>query len=253
MIPVVERAPGRRTLITGGATGIGRTTAIRLAAQGAHVVVNCKDDEQREDAQAVVDEIRAAGGRAEFVVADVSDPAAIRRLFVEAIAILGGLDMVVSNAAGGQAIRTIAETTEEEYDRVMTTNARGQFFVMQEAARRISDGGRIVVLSSSTVLSPYPGTASYGGAKRAAELYAQVLAAELGERDITVNVVAPGPTNTPMMQAQNSEERKAHVVSMTPLGRFGMPEDIADVIAFLAGEDSRWVTRQILQVGGGIA
>ena len=134
----------------------------------------------------------------------------------------------------------------------MAVNGRGQFFVMQEAARRVSDGGRIVVLSTSTVANPYPGTASYGGAKRAAELYAQVLAAELGDRNITVNVIAPGPTDTQTMQTQNSPERKAHVVSVTPLGRFGTPQDIADVIAFLASEDSSWVTRQVLQVGGGI-
>ena len=244
---------GRRTLITGAATGIGRATALMLADRGAEVVVNCKDEDQRGEAQTAVEEIRAAGGKAHIVVADVSDPAAIRRMFAETLALLGGLDVVVSNAAGGQAIRTIAETTEEEYDRVMAMNARGQFFVMQEAAQCLSDGGRIVVLSSSTVLAPYPGTASYGGAKRAAEIYALVLAAELGARGITVNVVAPGPTNTPVMQAQNSPERKAHVVSITPLGRFGMPDDIAEVIAFLASEESRWVTRQIIQAGGGIA
>ena len=243
---------GRRVLITGAATGIGRATAVALAAKGAHVVVNYKDEAQRGDAEDALAAIAARGGRADAVAADVSDAEAIRGLFARSIALLGGLDMVVSNAAGAAVIRTIAETTEEEYDAVMALNARGQFFVLQEAAKRVSDGGRIVVLSSSTVLSPYPGTASYGGAKRAAEIYAQVLAAEVGERNVTVNVVAPGPTDTAVMQSQNSDARKAHVVSITPLGRFGQPDDIADVIVFLASEDSRWVTRQILQVGGGI-
>lgn len=243
---------GRRALVTGAATGIGRSTALLMATLGARVVVNCKDEAQRTEADAVVAEIAAAGGAGYCVIADVRIPEAIQALFSSSIDLLGGLDIVVSNAAGDTVIRTIAETTEDEYDRVMTLNARGQFLVMQEAAKRIADGGRIIVLSSSTVTTPYPGSASYSGAKRAAELYAQVLAAELGDRNITVNVVSPGPTNTPVMLAQNSEERKAHVVSITPLGRFGEPEDIAEVIAFLASDDSRWVTRQIIQVGGGI-
>ncbi len=243
---------GRKVLITGAAAGIGRATAIMLAARGAAVMVNARDAEQEDEARAVVDQIRQHGGAAHHVIADVRDPVAIHDLFARAVELLGGLDMVVSNAAGDAVIKTIAETSEEDYDRVMALNARAQFFVMQEAARRVADHGRIVILSSSTVASSYPGSASYSGAKRAAELYAQVLAAELGERHITVNVIAPGPTDTPAMQAQNSDARKAHVVSITPLGRFGMPDDIAEAIAFLASEDSRWVTRQIIQVGGGI-
>lgn len=252
-MPVTTDAlAGRRVLITGAAAGIGRATALLLAGLGASVVINCKDTEQEPEARRAVDEIVAAGGAAHFVTADVRSSAAVRQLFAETIALLGGVDVVVSNAAGDAVIRTIAETSEDEYDRVMALNARGQFFVLQEAARRVADDGRIIVLSSTTVASPYPGSASYCGAKRAAEIYAQVLAAELGDRNITVNVVSPGPTDTAAMQAQNSDERKAHVISITPLGRFGLPDDVAQVIAFLAGEDSRWVTRQIIQVGGGI-
>lgn len=244
---------GRTAIVTGAATGIGRATALDLGRAGARVVINCKDETQQVMAKAVADEIVESGGAAEVVVADVRSPEAIRHLFSESLRLLGNVDIVVSNAAGDAVIKPIADTTEEDYDRVMALNAKGQFFVMQEAARCISDNGRIIVLSSSTVLAPYPGSASYSGAKRAAEIYAQVLAAELGDRNITVNVVAPGPTNTPVMQAQNSDERKAQVVAMTPLGRFGEPEDIADVIAFLVGDSGRWVTRQIIQVGGGIA
>jgi len=149
-------------------------------------------------------------------------------------------------------IRPVAETSEDDYDRAMALNARSQFFVMQEAARRVEKGGQIVILSSSTVALTYPGSASYAGAKRAAELYAQVLAIELGPRNITVNVVAPGPTNTSAMRAQNPAERIAHLAAITPLGRLGEPHDIASVIAFLASDESRWITRQVLQVGGGI-
>lgn len=243
---------GRRALVTGAATGIGRATACLLARLGARVIVNYKDVGQRAEAEDVVAEIRAEGGDGQCVEADLRSTAAIRALFVESVRLLGGLDVVVSNAAGDTVIRAIADTTEDEYDRTMALNARAQFFVMQEAARRISDNGRIIVLSSSTVTIPYPGSASYSGAKRAAEIYAQVLAAEVGDRDVTVNVVSPGPTNTPVMLAQNSEARKVQVIAMTPLGRFGEPDDIAEVIAFLASDEGRWVTRQIIQVGGGI-
>ena len=244
---------GRRVVITGAATGIGRATALDLARLGADVVINCKDEAQRPLAAAVAGDIAALGRTAHVVAADMRDPHAIRHLFAESLRLLGGIDIVISNAAGDAVIKPIAETSEEDYDRVMALNAKGQFFVLQEAARCISDNGRIIVLSSSTVLAPYPGSASYSGAKRAAEIYAQVLAAELGERNITVNVVSPGPTNTPAMQAQNSDARKAQVIAMTPLGRFGEPDDIAGVIGFLAGDAGRWVTRQIIQVGGGIA
>ncbi len=243
----------RRVVITGAATGIGLATAFDLAEAGSQIVINCKDEAQRPAAAAAALEIAALGSIAHVVVADMRRPDAIRHLFSESLRLMGGIDIVISNAAGDAVIKSIAETTEEDYDRVMALNAKGQFFVLQEAARSIADNGRIIVLSSSTVLAPYPGSASYSGAKRAAEIYAQVLASELGERNITVNVVAPGPTNTPAMQAQNSDARKAQVIAMTPLGRFGEPDDIADVIGFLTSDAGRWVTRQIIQVGGGIA
>lgn len=251
--PLGDTPSPRRAVITGAATGIGRATALDLARAGAHVVVNCKDESQRAMAMQVVGEIARFGGVAHAVVADMRDALAIQHLFAESLRLLGGIDIVVSNAAGDAVIKPIAETSEDDYDSVMALNAKGQFFVLQEAARCIADNGRIIVLSSSTVLAPYPGSASYSGAKRAAEIYAQVLAAELGERNVTVNVVSPGPTNTPAMQAQNSDARKAQVVAMTPLGRLGEPDDIADVIGFLVSDAGRWVTRQIVQVGGGIA
>lgn len=248
-----EALTRRRVVITGAATGIGLATALDLAEAGSQIVINCKDEAQRPAAAAAALEIASLGGIAHVVVADMRRPDAIRHLFSESLRLMGGIDIVISNAAGDAVIKSIAETTEEDYDRVMALNAKGQFFVLQEAARSIADNGRIIVLSSSTVLAPYPGSASYSGAKRAAEIYAQVLASELGERNITVNVVAPGPTNTPAMQAQNSDARKAQVIAMTPLGRFGEPDDIADVIGFLTSDAGRWVTRQIIQVGGGIA
>ncbi|WCT74482.1 SDR family oxidoreductase [Sphingomonas naphthae] len=243
---------GKRALVTGAATGIGRATAVALAAQGAAVIINCRDEAQCPQAEAVVAQIEAAGGWAKMVVADVEQVAAIRSLFAMALETCGGLDLVVSNAAGNAAIKPVADTSEAEYDRVTALNARSQFFVMQEAARALTNGGRIIVLSSSSVAGPYAGTAGYGGAKRAAEIHARVLAYEVAARGITVNIVAPGPTDTETMQAQTSPARKAEVAKMIPLGRLGKPDDIADVITFLASDGGRWMTGQIVQVGGGI-
>jgi 3-oxoacyl-[acyl-carrier protein] reductase len=243
---------GKRVLITGAATGIGRAAAETLAMAGAQVIINCKDDAQLAEAEGFAAALRAAGATVFCVHADLTDSAALDHLFAQSLALLGGLDIVISNAAGETNLAPIAETSEADYDRCMALNARAQFFVLQRAARHLTDGGRIIVMSSSTVASPYAGTACYGGAKRAAELYARVLAAELGPRSITVNVVAPGPTDTDTMRAQTPPERLEQVASMIPLGRIGRPADIAVTIAFLASDQSRWITRQILQVGGGI-
>jgi 3-oxoacyl-[acyl-carrier protein] reductase len=239
-------------LITGASRGIGRSIALALARVGAAVIIDYRDASDAERAAEVVADIERLGSRAIAVQADVTQVDEIRNLFGQANRFGPGLDIVVSNAAGDAVIRGIAETTEAEYDRVMALNARGQFFVLQEAARHVRDHGRIVVISSTSVVMPYPGTASYGGAKRAAELYALVLASEVGARKITVNVVAPGPTDTETFRVQNPAQRVAYVQEVTPLRRLGQPEDIADVVTFLTSDEARWITRQIIQSGGGI-
>lgn len=243
---------GKRVLITGAATGIGRCMAESLALAGAHVVINYKDESQQETAESFATALRAAGAVAQAIEADITKVSAIRTLFSQCAELMGGIDIVISNAGGDARIQSIADTTEQDFDRAMALNARAQFFVMQEAARHLNRGGRVIILSSSTAAAPYPGAASYAGAKRAAELYALVLAAELGHRDITVNVVAPGPTETLTMRAQTKPARQTQIATLSPLQRVGQPDDIAAVVAFLATDASRWVTRQVLQVGGGV-
>jgi 3-oxoacyl-[acyl-carrier protein] reductase len=240
-------------LITGSSRGIGRTIALRLARAGFAVVVNYRDECEAAHAAEVVKAAEQTGGRAVAVEADVRHVDRIRFLFEKARELGPGPDVVVSNAAGDAVVRPLMDTTEAEFDSAMTLNARGQFFVLQQAARHVRNGGRVIVLSSSSVSTPYPGMASYAGAKRAAELYALVLASELGPRGITVNVVAPGPTDTEQFRLQNSEQRIQYVRGTTPLGRLGQPEDVADVVCFLSSERARWVTRQIIQVSGGIS
>lgn len=241
-------------LVTGASRGIGRQIAETLAAQGARVAVNYPFASEAEAANAVVNVIAKANGAAFAIQADVRRVGDIETMFAAVRERFGGIDIVVSNAGGDATMKPLAETSEEEYDRCTSLNGRGNFFVLREAARTVRDGGRIVVIASSTTALAYAGSSVYGGAKAAAEMYARVLAKELGPRQITVNAVSPGLVDTEAARAAgNNEERYALAMRATPLGRLGRPDDIADVVAFLAGDGGRWITGQNLRVGGGVA
>jgi 3-oxoacyl-[acyl-carrier protein] reductase len=240
---------GRTAVVTGGSRGIGRAVVERLASDGAAVVFSYA--QRRDAADEVARGVATAGGKAEAVKADLGSLAEVRRLFDEAEARLGGLDIVVNNAAismGG----TIAEATEELYDTVMDTNAKGTFFALQEAARRVRDGGRIVSVSSLNTLLPVPGNSLYSASKAAVEQFSAVLAKELGPRQVTVNVVSSGATDTEMLRGANPPEALERAVKMTALGRLGQPADLADAIALLVSDDARWITGQNLRVTGGL-
>jgi 3-oxoacyl-[acyl-carrier protein] reductase len=243
---------GKVSLVTGASRGIGAEIARRLAEGGAAVVVNYRDDAEKEHAAAVVDDIEKAGGTASAVCADVSDPTAITQLFAQTLAIFGGLDIAILNAGGDAVVKSVIDTTEADFDRVMALNARGQFAALQLAGRQVRDGGRIVFISSSTACQPYPGTSSYSGAKIAAEVYVRVLAKEIASRRITANIVSPGMTATQTMMSQTTEARRATVIAATPKGRIAMPIDIADVVHFVATDAARGITGQILHVNGGL-
>jgi 3-oxoacyl-[acyl-carrier protein] reductase len=244
---------GKIALVTGSSQGIGRQIAETLAARGAHVIVNYPYVSEASSAATVVAAIAAGGGSAVAVCADVTRIAEIRALFKQAIERFGAIDIVVSNAGGASVFKPIAEASEEDYDRTMALNAKANFFVLQEAAKTVRDNGRIVVIASTTVDLAFAGSAIYAGAKAAAATYARVLAKELGPRGITVNAVSPGLVDTVSMRAAGQvEERFAMAQRMTPLGRIGRPDDIADVIAFVVSEGARWVTAQNLRVGGGV-
>ena len=242
---------GKVALVTGSSQGIGRAIAVALAKRGAAVAVNYPFDGTADKAKAVVADIARSGGRAIAVRANVTVISEIQDLFSRTIEAFGGLDIVVSNAGGGP-IKPMTETTEAEYDFITALNAKAHYFVMREAALRLRDNGRVIVTSSSATAMPYPGSGLYAGAKAAAELYVRALAKEVGTRGITVNAVSPGAVMTEVAMNAGLRERRDWVIAQTPLGRLGEPEDIADVVAFLASKDARWLTGQNLRAGGGI-
>ncbi|WP_223839513.1 SDR family oxidoreductase [Saccharopolyspora pogona] len=235
-------------LVTGSSRGIGRAIAERLGADGMSVVVNYRAD--RAAADEVVAKIEASCGRATAVQADVTDPAQLRDLFDAAQGHFGGLDVLVNNV-GTARFSPVAEASDEDFDVLFDTNARATFTALREAANRLRDGGRIVVISSGVTAANRPGTGLYGAAKAAGDQLVRVLAKELGPRRITVNSVRPGATRTDALAELQPESVLEQMAAQTPLGRIAEPADIADIAAFLASEDSRWVTGQMIHAGGG--
>ena len=240
---------GKGALVTGGSRGIGRAIVKRLAADGAAVVFSYLRHEAA--AQAVVREVTEDGGLAFAVQADQGSLDDLRRLAGQADEHLDGLDIVVINAAGGLP-GIIQGVTEDVYDRFMTVHVKGPFFLIQHAGRALRDGGRIIAVSTvNTRLHP-PGGALYTGAKGALENFTAVAALEFGRRGITANVVSPGFTDTELLREANPGETFEDAVARTALRRLGQPEDVAAVVAFLAGPDAGWVSGQNLSADGGL-
>ncbi|MFE3196917.1 SDR family NAD(P)-dependent oxidoreductase [Embleya sp. NPDC059237] len=241
---------GKSAVVTGGSRGIGRAVVERLARDGAEVVFGYVRDEAA--AEAVVAAVEAAGGRARAVRVDLGEPGAAESFMATADEHLGGLDILVNNAATGTTSTPIAELTEQDFDHVLSVNTKAPFLTIRYAARHMRDGGRIINISTLNTLRPAPGIAAYAASKGALEQLTKVAAHELGPRGITVNTVAPGATDTDLLNAANSPEALAAVPAQTPLRRLGLPTDIADVIAFLAGPEARWLTAQTLHTNGGL-
>jgi 3-oxoacyl-[acyl-carrier protein] reductase len=237
---------GKNAVVTGSSRGIGRAIAERLAANGAAVVINYAGS--RQSAQEAVKEVVAKGGKAVAIQADVSKASEVQRLFNEAEKALGPLDIVVANA-GVYLSKPLIESTEADYDYVFDINTRGVFFTLQEAARRVRDGGRIIAVSTGGTKMPFPNASLYLGSKAAVEQFARSLSRELGARNVTVNVLSPGFTDTDML---SNDQVRAFGASLSPFNRVGTPEEVADVSAFLASDAARWVTGQNVQAGGGV-
>ena len=239
----------RVAVVTGGSRGIGRAVARRLAAEGYAVAIGYAG--RKDLADEAVAEIEAAGGQALAVQADVADETAVADLFDQAEARFGGVDAVV-NAAGRMALSTVADLDLAELDSLHRTNIRGTFVVAQQAARRLRPGGALITFSTSVVGTAFPTYGAYAASKGAVEALTLILARELRGRDVTVNTVAPGPTATDMFLDGKDDELIARLAAQSPLERLGTPDDIAEVVAFLAGSRGHWVNGQVLRANGGM-
>jgi 3-oxoacyl-[acyl-carrier protein] reductase len=243
-----SNTPSRVAIVTGGSGGIGRVTAERLAADGQNVAILYAGNDVT--AKSVVEDITTAGGSALALKADVADETAMAEAFDTVERRFGGVDVVV-HAAGIMLLSPLADLDLADLDQMHRVNIRGTFVVNQQAARRVRSGGAIINFSSTVVKLALPTYSAYAATKGAVDAVSLILAKELHGRDITVNAVAPGPTATPLFLDGKDQATIDHMASLNPLGRLGVPDDIAEVVAFLAGP-GRWVNGQILYANGGI-
>lgn len=250
----MSQLQGKTALVTGASRGIGAGIATQLAAAGAAIVVNYLSD--RDGADAVVNEITTAGGRATAIQADVAQAADVARLFRQAESAFGTLDILVNNAGVYQQM-PVGDLTEEEFHREMNVNLLGPLLVIRESLPHFGPhGGSIVNIGSGASTSHPPGYAVYSAAKAGLDAVTGVLAKELAPRKIRVNSVNPGATLTAGTRTAGmygvGSELEQQLVAMTPLGRIGQPQDIARIVAFLASDDSGWLTGEVILASGGL-
>ena len=241
---------GKVALVTGASRGIGRAIALTLAGQGATVLVNYNGS--RQSALEVVSQIEAAGGAARAIGCDVSDFGACGRMVEEIVADYGHVDILVNNA-GVTRDNLVARMSEEDYDHVMDINLKGAFHTIRHLTRYFlkQRKGKIVNISSVSGVAGNAGQANYAASKAGLIGLTKSVAKELAGRNICVNAVAPGFIETDMTQALPQKAREAAVASI-PMGRMGSPRDVAELVAFLAGDRSDYITGQVICVDGGI-
>ena len=248
----MEKLKGKVALVTGASKGIGAGIAKALAAAGAAVAVNYASSKQGADL--VVADITAAGGRAIAVGGDISNTADVQRIFKETLQAFGRLDVLVNNA-GVYRFDPIETVTEGEFHRQFNTNVLGPLLATQEAVKYFGpEGGNVINISSTASSMSLPTTSVYAATKSALDTVTRVLAAELGPRNIRVNAINPGGVVTEGLHTLGviGSDFEKDMVSKTPLGRIGQPEDIGPIAVFLASADSGWVTGETFRASGGL-
>ncbi len=248
----MSKLKNKVAVVTGASKGIGAEIAKSLAAEGAAVVVNYASS--KEGADRVVEEIKVAGGKAIAVQADVAKAADIQRLFAETKKAFGKVDVLVNNA-GIYRFGPIEEITEEQFHEMFNTNVLGLLMATKEAAKNFNGGGGSIINIGSAVTEIFPPSSSiYTATKGAVDAVTQVLANELGPRKIRVNSINPGVVNTEgaVTQGVIGSDFEAGALSKTPLGRTGLPADIAPIAVFLASDDSGWLTGETIVASGGM-
>ncbi len=239
----------KTALVTGASRGIGHASALALAKAGARVIVHY--GQSATEADAVVAEIRAAGGTADAVGADLVSPDGAHLLAAAVRNLLGGkLDILVANAGVAKAA-TIEATTVADFDKLFAVNVRAPFFLVQQLLPVLGEGASIVFTSSLAARTSVPGLSAYAATKGALSTLVTHFAAELGKRGIRVNAVAPGVIDTDMSNFTRTEQGRATIFAMQVMQRIGQPDDVAAAVAFLASDESRWITGDTLQVDGG--
>ncbi|KAL8930939.1 MAG: hypothetical protein Q9208_000040 [Pyrenodesmia sp. 3 TL-2023] len=238
---------GKIAIITGASKGIGKATALRLAKDGASVVVNYSSD-----ATSAEEVVKAIGAdRAIAVQADVSKVSGIQKLVNQTVDKFGKIDIVIANAAAAP-LKDLEHTAEEDFDAVMALNVKGPYFLCQKAAPHMPPGSHVILVSTSLCINSavLPHYLLYNTSKGAIEQMTRVMSKDLARKGIAVNAIAPGPTGTELFRKGKSEEMLKFIAAQSPFNRFGEPEEIAGAMAFFCGSDSRWVSGQILQVNG---
>jgi 3-oxoacyl-[acyl-carrier protein] reductase len=248
----MAKLAGKVAVVTGASKGIGAAIARRFGAEGANVVVNYGND--KAGAERVVKDIESAGSKAVAVQANVSDPKDVDLLFAEAKKAFGKVDILVNNA-GVYEFRPLEEIDEKHFRKHFDLNVLGLLLATKAAVRNINgDGGSIINVSSIVTKTPPVGSTVYSATKGAVDVLTRSLAQELGHKNIRVNTLAPGVTDTEGIRAlpQDGPDFRNYAISRTPLGRVGAADDIASAALFLASDDSRWITGEEILVGGGI-
>jgi 3-oxoacyl-[acyl-carrier protein] reductase len=245
----MTKLSGKTALVTGASRGIGRASALALARSGAQVLVHFSSG--AKEAEAVVTDIRGAGGRADAVAADLAAPDGAHKLAKQVRDIVGDrLDILVANA-GISKSATIEDTTVEDFDKLFAVNVRAPFFLVQQLLPILREGSSIILLSSLAAHASVGTLPAYGATKGAVDTLVKHFASALGPRGIRVNAIAPGVVETDMSNFTKTDAGRDFTLGMQALKRLAQPDDIAGAVAFLASDDARWITGETLRVDGG--